>query len=221
MNEQLECPYVTSSGEVCGRNAFLNTSPSYNWVECHRDHLQTDVFDSASDALDDWVRLTRIFDKSKSLERENKKLRQASTNLGLIEEPTMTKEPREQISEMCKTVWEILMKYETLSDTPSGYFKSTMLTLQRVSTGVYDEVVDILVNRSGELERMLLQKNADYGNSALDPVRRFSGASPAEQIRVRMDDKLSRILRGAKDKNYDEDTIMDLAGYLILLMIAL
>lgn len=39
---------------------------------------------------------------------------------------------------------------------------------------------------------MLLAKNAAYGNSALEPVRIFSKADPTEQIRVRIDDKLSR-----------------------------
>lgn len=67
-----------------------------------------------------------------------------------------------------------------------------------------------------EIEQMLLSKNAAYGNSALDPVRVFSNASPEEQIRVRIDDKLSRLARGA---NCDEDVILDLLGYLILLRI--
>jgi len=47
-----------------------------------------------------------------------------------------------------------------------------------------------------EVERILLAKNAAYGNSALQPVRIFSKADPIEQIRVRIDDKLSRLARG-------------------------
>ena len=39
----------------------------------------------------------------------------------------------------------------------------------------------------------LIQKNIQYGNSALNPLRIFSQASPDEQIKVRIDDKLSRI----------------------------
>lgn len=65
---------------------------------------------------------------------------------------------------------------------------------------------------------MLLAKNAAYGNSALEPLRLFSSADPSEQLRVRIDDKLSRIGRG--NEYGDDDTILDLIGYLVLLRIA-
>ena len=68
-----------------------------------------------------------------------------------------------------------------------------------------------------EISEMLLKKNSLYGNSALDPIRLFSSADPAEQLRVRIDDKLSRLKRGAAGK---EDSVLDLIGYLILLRIA-
>ena len=68
------------------------------------------------------------------------------------------------------------------------------------------------------VKRMLMDKNAKYGNSALEPVRIFSKANPVEQILVRIDDKLSR-LRSAKS-NEDEDVLLDLIGYLILLRVA-
>lgn len=67
------------------------------------------------------------------------------------------------------------------------------------------------------IAEMLIAKNAAYGNSALDPVRIFSKADPAEQIRVRIDDKLSRLARGSAA---GEDTVRDLIGYLILLRLA-
>ena len=69
-----------------------------------------------------------------------------------------------------------------------------------------------------ELKEMLLEKNRKYGNSALEPIRIFSRADAVEQILVRIDDKLNRIRNRQNDE--DEDVIMDLAGYLILLMIA-
>ena len=56
-----------------------------------------------------------------------------------------------------------------------------------------------------------------YGDSAFDPVRIFSQADPVEQIRVRIDDKLSRLGRG---KAAGEDVEQDLLGYLVLLRIA-
>lgn len=71
-----------------------------------------------------------------------------------------------------------------------------------------------------EVKKLLLEKNAKYGDSALNPVRVFSHADPAEQIRVRIDDKLSRLSRGAGSIKGDEDTLKDLVGYLVLLMIA-
>ena len=67
-----------------------------------------------------------------------------------------------------------------------------------------------------DVRKMLVEKNEAYGNSALDPVRIFSQADAAEQLRVRIDDKLSRIDRG---KAAGEDTVLDLIGYLVLLRI--
>lgn len=71
-----------------------------------------------------------------------------------------------------------------------------------------------------EIKNLLLAKNVKYGDSALDPVRIFSKASNIEQLFVRIDDKLSRISRGAGLSANDEDVINDLIGYLVLLKIA-
>ncbi|MDX9709946.1 MAG: hypothetical protein RBT64_10380 [Trichloromonas sp.] len=68
-----------------------------------------------------------------------------------------------------------------------------------------------------DLRKFLIAKNRAYGNSALEPVRVFSKADPVEQLRVRIDDKLSRLLRGA---DCGEDTELDLLGYLTLLQVA-
>jgi hypothetical protein len=65
---------------------------------------------------------------------------------------------------------------------------------------------------------MLVRKNEKYGNSALDPVRIFSKSDPVEQIKVRIDDKLSRLRTQSAEE--DEDVIQDLIGYLVLLKIA-
>lgn len=72
-----------------------------------------------------------------------------------------------------------------------------------------------------EVEELLLSKNKKYGDSALNPTRIFSKADPVEQILVRIDDKLNRIKQGAGLLANDEDVVMDLIGYLILLKIAL
>lgn len=61
----------------------------------------------------------------------------------------------------------------------------------------------------------LARKNKAYGNSALSPMRIFSNASLEEQLRVRIDDKLSRLKGG---HTAGEDVILDLTGYLVLLL---
>lgn len=76
------------------------------------------------------------------------------------------------------------------------------------------EAQRFIVEECDRIKEMLLDKNRKYGNSALEPVRIFSKASPREQIRVRLDDKLSRIRNRQNDD--DEDPEDDLIGYLIL-----
>lgn len=67
---------------------------------------------------------------------------------------------------------------------------------------------------------LLKEKNAAYGNSALNPANIFSKLDAVESLLVRMDDKIMRIKnRGITDQT--EDTISDLIGYLFLLKMAL
>lgn len=75
----------------------------------------------------------------------------------------------------------------------------------------------VIAEECNAVRDMLLEKNRAYGNSALDPIRVFSKAPTDEQIRVRLDDKLSRIARGQGSGN--EDAESDLLGYLILLRV--
>jgi len=70
-----------------------------------------------------------------------------------------------------------------------------------------------------ELAELLVAKNIKYGNSALEPVRVFSKASPTEQLLVRLDDKLSRLR--TQSITEDEDVLQDLLGYLVLLKISM
>jgi hypothetical protein len=69
-----------------------------------------------------------------------------------------------------------------------------------------------------EIEELLIKKNRAYGNSALDPVRIFSQANATEQIKVRIDDKLSRFANGGEFPG--DNDIDDLIGYLVLLKVA-
>jgi hypothetical protein len=68
------------------------------------------------------------------------------------------------------------------------------------------------------IEKMLIDKNRKYGNSALEPIGVFSKLSAKEGLLVRIDDKLKRIKNGSLDKD-DEDVVNDLIGYLVLLKI--
>ncbi len=81
-----------------------------------------------------------------------------------------------------------------------------------------DCTIDEIRRALARLETMLIGKNQRYGDSALEPLRIFSRSDRLEQIRVRIDDKLSRVARGVRDD--DEDVVNDLIGYLILLVVA-
>ena len=73
---------------------------------------------------------------------------------------------------------------------------------------------DAITEACEQIKNMLLDKNRKYGDSALNPVRVFSKADAGEQLKVRMDDKLSRI-QSAQDDDL-EDAMLDLTGYLVL-----
>ena len=68
------------------------------------------------------------------------------------------------------------------------------------------------------IEKMLIEKNHKYGNSALEPLGVFSQLSARDGLLIRIDDKLKRIKNGSLEKD-DEDVINDLIGYLVLLKI--
>ena len=72
-----------------------------------------------------------------------------------------------------------------------------------------------------DIKELLIHKNRKYGNSALQPNRIFSKCSATEQLLVRIDDKLNRIMKGAGLLAKDEDVVNDLIGYLVLLKISM
>ena len=79
-----------------------------------------------------------------------------------------------------------------------------------------NETQDAIRNVCDELKEFLVAKNVQYGNSALDPVRIFSKASDEEQLRVRLDDKISRLVRGNDSIEADDDIVNDIIGYFVL-----
>lgn len=72
----------------------------------------------------------------------------------------------------------------------------------------------LIIEECKKIATLLISKNRSYGNSVLKPLLVFSKASSEERINIRIDDKLSRIARG--DYSMQEDTELDLIGYLIL-----
>ena len=74
--------------------------------------------------------------------------------------------------------------------------------------------------KAKEIIDLLKEKNEAYGNSALNPANIFSELDATDSLCSRIDDKLMRI----KNKGiYDatEDTVKDLIGYLMLLLMAI
>lgn len=74
---------------------------------------------------------------------------------------------------------------------------------------------------SGKLEMItssintLLQgKNRRYGDSALNPLGAFSKLSAEDAIRIRLDDKLKRVMNS---KELRKNDVADIIGYLVLL----
>ena len=84
-----------------------------------------------------------------------------------------------------------------------------------------NEIEMKISNVCDDIKELLIHKNRKYGNSALKPNRIFSKCSATEQLLVRIDDKLNRIMKGAGLLATDEDVINDLIGYLVLLKISM
>jgi len=82
-------------------------------------------------------------------------------------------------------------------------------------TAAHQEILSVC----NEMADMLIAKNKSYGNSALDPIRIFSKSDNIEQLKVRIDDKLSRFHHG--NKYPGDNDIDDLIGYLVLLKVAI
>lgn len=115
-----------------------------------------------------------------------------------------------------KTVPEVAEKLEArIPPTDDAFINSEQLnkSLKEITPFLDAPASDEIVAVCVDLAALLLKKNKAYGNSALEPVRIFSKAAPDEQIKVRMDDKMSRIMRG---EAAGEDAFTDLVGYWVL-----
>ena len=61
------------------------------------------------------------------------------------------------------------------------------------------------------------EKNRRYGDAALKPIKIFSKVEPDNQVCIRIDDKLSRIMVSEEFKKND---VADTFGYIALLMVS-
>lgn len=113
----------------------------------------------------------------------------------------------------------------------SGHYRDTAdpygepmpnIVRQQQSTPLHPQqqvIESAITDECAAIAALLINKNRQYGNSALNPLRVFSRAPTVEQILVRIDDKLSRI-RTRSNGLDTEDTVQDLIGYLVLLRLA-
>lgn len=100
--------------------------------------------------------------------------------------------------------------------------KAAVFTIAAATESPLSQTQREIVEACDAIKELLLRKNAAYGDSALKPVRLFSKTDNVEQIKVRLDDKLSRLMRGhALPDETLEQTTEDLIGYLVLLQIAI
>lgn len=88
---------------------------------------------------------------------------------------------------------------------------------EKVDTGL-TRTQELIKKVCEEIENELINKNRKYGDSALNPKRVFSKCDNIEQINVRIDDKISRIMSSQDDDT--EDAEFDLLGYLVLKRVA-
>lgn len=69
-------------------------------------------------------------------------------------------------------------------------------------------------------KNLLIKKNADYGDSALEPLGVFGNGDAITSLGARMDDKLMRLKTQGIGK-HSIDTLYDLHGYIALMIIAI
>lgn len=92
------------------------------------------------------------------------------------------------------------------------YNLSSTIHIPMTSHDTQTDIIRLLDN----LKEFLLEKNRRYGDSAIDPVLIFSNVSAGDQIKNRLDDKLSRIKHSDKLRKND---VADVMGYAVLLMV--
>jgi len=92
--------------------------------------------------------------------------------------------------------------------------ENTFLTPSQLVSSKEEHDIILLTNA---IQTLLLEKNKRYGSSALQPIGIFNKLSSEDSIKIRLDDKLSRIRNSSEVRVND---VADLIGYGFLLLMA-
>lgn len=129
--------------------------------------------------------------------------------------PVMTKTSKARLKKAFKQTPDAPIKSAFKQGRKSG----TLAPDTKINAYKLGQSQHAIVETIEELKKFLLDKNNQYGDSALQPIRIFSKADKSEQLKVRIDDKLNRLMQGNANLEPDDDVIKDLIGYLVLLLI--
>lgn len=97
----------------------------------------------------------------------------------------------------------------------------TMSIITKIKELKYMETKKKIKKTMDEIRDFLIEKNEQYGDSVMNPIGIFSDCNTDEALRVRIDDKLNRLMQGNDSIETDEDIVKDLIGYLVLLLITM
>jgi len=103
---------------------------------------------------------------------------------------------------------------ESLLDSLQEDFRKDCVPVNLNPANNFENNLSILLDN---LKKFLLEKNKNYGNSALEPINIFSKSNSENSICQRLDDKLTRIKNSNELRKND---CVDLVGYMTLLLMS-
>ena len=119
----------------------------------------------------------------------------------------------EKINEEIENKYGMPMQQGNIGMRNNTYLKAKKS--EKTLTQTQTEITEVM----NELRVLLINKNEQYGDSVLEPIRIFAKARIDERVKVRIDDKINRLLQGDDSLESDEDVIKDLIGYLVLFLL--
>ena len=75
-----------------------------------------------------------------------------------------------------------------------------------------------LIKVFDSMKNVVIEKNKRYGDAALTPKQIFSKLDAVEGIKIRIDDKLSRVMNNSETVRKND--VADLIGYLVLFSVS-